>query len=248
MTLIENTEIRMIRAGDIKRHPTHQRKQQNARFSNKMGKFDPVKASLTLIHVVSDGAGGWYALDGANRVEVCCSDADFGPETRLQCRVYLSRNGIPSANELDELFLILNWDRIAPGSNTGFERAVGAGRDDAVVASRLVDLLGPKFRANVCMWNMVTGKGELVASRAVEEALAIWGVDHEVQAGIFTALCEIVEDGNVDKLKRRRKTLSKKEPGEWITIAQMKRLTMQGVRPKVRTCIKKTLLHGKNWS
>jgi hypothetical protein len=230
-----------IEAGLIKRHPVNQRPSPYARWKQKMKKFD-IRKVLDPIHVVSDGKGGYYAIDGATRVEACQHDKDHGNNVKLPCRVY--GNGVPPTSaQLDELFLLFNTDKVAVRSSVQLERAVGAGRESAIFADQQSKRLGPKFDAKTGIWNLVNRYGANAVKAAVDEALAIWGRDHTIPGSVMSAMVSIVSDPKKAKvLASRRATLRRQQPKTWLLEAQNAMYRQVGKRDGLRTYLVKRML------
>jgi hypothetical protein len=235
-----------IKAGAIKRHPVTQRwPSPLATWKRKNKKFD-IKKVVESVHVVADGKGGYLAIDGATRAEACQEDKDFGNNVKLPCKVY--GNGMPPTTEqLNELFLLLNADKVAVRSSVQLERAVGAGRESAVFADQQCKRLGPKFDAKTGIWNAVNLYGQQAVKAAVDEALAIWGTEHTIPGSVMTALVSIVIDRQKAKmLAARRKRLSRQSPRTWQVEAQNAMYRQVGKRNGLRDYLVKLLLGKHN--
>lgn len=238
-----HTHVRemQIKAGLIQRHPVNQRPSPYARWKQKMKKFDLNKV-LDPIHVVADGKGGFFAIDGATRVEACQQDEDYGKDVKLPCKVY--GNGVPpTPAQLDELFLLFNTDKVAVRSSVQLERAVGAGRESAIFADQQSKRLGPKFDAKTGLWNLVNRYGKAAVKAAVDEAIAIWGTEHTIPGSVMSALVSIVSDPKKGKiLAGRRATLRRQMPKTWLLEAQNAMYRQVGKRDGLRTYLVKRLL------
>jgi hypothetical protein len=239
----EHKRLDRIRAGDIARHPEHQRKSPIGRFEKRLGQFDLGKC-VELIHVVANPHPGpkWLAIDGATRVEACLKNKKHGPDTTLDCRVY-GNGKPPSGQELDELFLLLNADHISVGAGVQFERAVGAKRRSAVFAAGLIDKLGPRFKASTGVWRMVERYGEAVAEAAVDFAIDTWGIEQPMPGQIIKALATIYSDPEqIPNLKKRRTAISKSTPENIRLRAQQRMLTQVGKRDDLNTWTVRVLM------
>ena len=239
----EHRRLDRIRAGDIARHPEHQRKSPIRSFEKRLGQFDLGKC-VELIHVVANPHPGpkWLAIDGATRVEACLKNKKHGPDTTLDCQVY-GNSQPPRGQELDELFLILNADRINPGAGVQFERAVGANRHSAVFAAGLINKLGPKFKASTGVWRAVEQYGEAVTEAAVDFAINTWGIEGAIPGQVIRALATIYSDPEqIPKLKKRRAAISKSTPENIRLRAQQRMLTQLGKRDDLNTWTVRALL------
>lgn len=237
----EHQEIRTIPAREIARHPTYQRKSPLTRFEKKLGKYDHAR-NVEFVHVVKAPNGGFYAVNGATRVEACKKNSQFGPDTELTCKLY--GNGIPpSGEQLAQLFLLLNTKNIRVGSETEFEQSVNAKEPDAVSAARLVERLGPNFKSPVGVWRLVATYGEKATAQAVEFALSTWGSKKYLHGQILKAIviC-FVDSAKTKTLQSRQKTLRRSDPEHWKLRAQQRQLQQVGRREDITTWTVRTLL------
>ena len=232
----------MIRAGDIRRHPHHQRPSPLRTFEKRFGAFDLGKCT-ELIHVIPGPNGeGYWAINGATRVEACCKSKKYGPDTKLLCRLY--GNGVPpKPEELDELFLLLNADVVAVRWSMQFERSVGAKRRNAVVADRLAKKLGKNFQSPTTLWKLVERYGEEITEKGVDFVIDVWGTEEYMPAQIVKGVVTITRDkDNAKRLRSRRTTLSHYKPDYWRLKAQAKMLQTIGKRDTVNNWVIKLLL------
>lgn len=239
----EHTRLEKIRAGDIGRHPEHQRPSPLDRFEEKYGAFKLGKC-LELVHVVKNDKPGpkWLAVNGATRVESCLENPSYGPNTRLDCKIY-GNGKPPTGQELDELFLLLNCDHVSVGSEIKFKRSVGAKRQSAVFADKLIRKLGPKFKTRAGVWKVVERYGEQVAQDAVDFAIDVWGTDQPMPGQIIKALAAIFEnEENAEAIRKRRSALRKRTPENIRLLAQTKMLGQVGKRDDATTWTVRTLL------
>jgi hypothetical protein len=239
----EYTRLEKIRAGDIMRHPEHQRPSVLPRFQKKLGDFQIGKC-VELIHVVANDKPGmkWLAVNGATRVEACLASKEYGPNTKLHCKVY-GNGKPPSGSQLDELFLLLNSDHISVGSEIKFQRSVGAGRRSAVFAEELIARLGPRFKTRTGVWNIVEKYGEETAEAAVTFAIETWGIEQPIPGQIIKAAASVLAEPNgTAMLKKRRNALRGYTPENIRLRAQQRMLTQVGKRDDLNTWTVRVLL------
>jgi len=238
-----------IPAGEIARHPVHQRPSPIKAFERRLGEFD-IHKCVDLIHVVKNDGDGpkWLAVDGATRVEACKKSKKFGPSTQLECRVY--GNGVPpSGTELDELFLILNSDKVKTHERTTFERSVGAERESAVFAKSLIDKLGPKFDGHIGLWSAVRKFGKGPAEKAVDFAVSTWGTSQHMPSIIIKVLAEIfASKEDTARLFKRKSAIRKQSPENWRLRAQTKMYQQVGRRDTISTYMVRVLLGEPSWT
>lgn len=249
MRFHEHREIKEIRAGDIVRHPKHeagpgriQRTSPLPHFLQRFGPFDKVQC-VELIHVVKAPKQGYFAIDGATRVEACMDNPDYGPDTKLECRLY--GNGRPPTDqELADLYLIINTHRISTSSAIQLGIAVTAERPDALHSETLRARLGPKFRSSVGLWNIVKQHGDEVGLRAVQFVEDTWLKRHHMPMALLKGVAVIMTRSadDIAQLNRRMKRLRTKTPDNWVVDAQMARMRQIGRRDDATVWMMRTLL------
>lgn len=245
----EYTRTAKIPAGDIGRHPDHQRPSPLSRFEEKCGPFDLGKC-VEYIHVIPNPTPGpkWLAINGATRVEACQKNKSFGPSTKLECKIY--GNGVPpTPQQLDELFLLLNADNIEVTKRVAFKRSVGAERPNAVFANELIQRLGPKFQAETGVWRMVEKHGQKISEQAVQFALDVWGMKHPLPMQVLKAIATALSDKeDAKRLRARRKALRARSPENICLRASTKMLQQVGKRDSKNVWTVRVLLGQLSWS
>lgn len=240
----EHTRLAQIRAGDIGRHPEHQRPSPVKKFERKYGKFEYGRCA-ELIHVVEShepNGPKWLAVNGATRVESCIENDRYGPNTKLTCKVY-GNGEQPSGKELDELFLLLNTDHVKVGGEIEFRRSVGAERRSAVFAAKLLEKMGPHFKSQTGLWKLVEKHGEAVSESAVTFAINTWGTDKYMPGLVIKALAVVFENQkDTATLRKRRNALSKVTPELIRLRAQQKHYTQVGRRDDITSWAVRVLL------
>lgn len=246
---LEAAVTKRVKAGRITRHPFAQRNSPGPdKFREVAGPFNPLR-TLDPIHVVRNGARGYWAFEGATRVEACIEDPDWGPDTVLSCRIY-GNGGVP-VPVVWELFLIPNSDRVPPPAHICFEASAFAQRPDAVFAKALVDRLGTKYKGTTGVWNLVKRLGEEPTEEAVDFVLETWGTRKHTPQAVLDAVAEIMANRNGpgsaatrdwEKLHTRRKALRRTTPDQLKAKADIMRLSQSGRRLSARAYVVKKLL------
>lgn len=239
----EYQEEKMVRSGDVLRHPEIQRDSPGAkRWGNKCGEFSPAKASLGVLILVKrdDGGKGYYAIDGATRAEICNADPKWGPKTLLKA-IVLGNGHPPSRQELAEAFLITNTDKNIVGGFTELAMSVEAQRPDALEAAKVVSSLGSKFYGRVGAWKMVKQGYDM--QKAASTALSIWDKTHPLPMAVLRAVAVILTDKDqTQQLLKRRSVLRKNSPEDWLLKARHRMLLVVGKREPVGVYVVRTLL------
>jgi hypothetical protein len=245
----EYTKTLQIPAGDIGRHQKHQRPSPLTKFHDKCGPFQLGKC-VEYIHVIPNPNPGpkWLAINGATRVEACQESPEFGPKTKLECKIY--GNGVPpTPQQLDELFLLLNADNIEVTKRVAFKRSVGAERPNAVFADALIKKLGPKFQAETGVWRMVETYGERISEQAVNFALDVWGAKHPLPMQALRAIATALSNkDDAKRLRARVKALRARSPENICLRASTKMLQQVGRRDSKNIWTVRMMLGQLSWT
>lgn len=245
-------EKKLIRAGDIRRHPESQRLNRVLqRFEAKLGDYD-ANRDHDYKHVTLDaeGVADYAAIDGATRCESARKTPNYGVNHLMDSKVYINvDDGSPlTTAQASELFMQLNADRIRVSEAVQFKQAAMAGRPEAVETVKLMKRLGPKFTRGPGLWRLLSSRGLQLTTSAVDEVLAIWdATKYEINLSVIEAVADIMSvKGNANMLRQRRKTLRAASPGNWLTKAKITRLGKVGKRDALRVELAKKLLGKSN--
>lgn len=234
------SEDHSLEAGRIKRHPDVQRASPLRRWLARVGAFDLAKAGE--INVVSDGNGGWYAVDGATRVEACNDSKKYGPGTVLRCKVW-GNGRVPTPAEIAGLFNTLNVDRTEVSAGIKFRTTLIEGRPEALAAQECIAALGSKFRSTTGIWSLVLRHGVPAMRATVEEIARIWGTDYHIPMQVVTAVHAILRKKHgAATLRARTKALRRKTPDQWWNDATRARLQTVGNRASTHVYVMEKLL------